>query len=129
MTLVNEVYRNEVPRNRPGLSKHEPRLSHLVDVLATWPFKGAAAEHAEALKLAFTQFCEHSFLDAPTHLDLTGDSPLDVYELDSLEQFPERVRESLAFRAAARVLRAFVNVTRAFSTSSSAAHVRAAKKT
>ncbi len=105
-TLVNEVYRNEVPRNRPGLPKHEPRLSHLVDVLTTWPFKGAAAERAEALKLALAQFCDHSFLDAPTHPDFTGDSPLDVYELDSLEQFPERVRESLAFRAAARVLRA-----------------------
>jgi hypothetical protein len=105
-TLVNEVYRNEVPRNRPGLPKHEPRLSHLVDYLSTWPFKGAAAERAEALKLALTQFVGHSFLDAPTHPDFTGDSPLDVYELDSLEQFPERVRESLAYRAAARVLRA-----------------------
>lgn len=105
-TLVNEVYRNEVPRNRPGLPKHEPRLSHLVDALTTWSFKGATAERAEALKLALTQFIGHSFLDAPTHPDFTGVSPLDVYELDSLEQFPERVRESLAYRAAARVLRA-----------------------
>src|SRR5262249_8035467 len=32
-TLVGEVYRNEVPRNRPGFPKHEPRLSHLVDYL------------------------------------------------------------------------------------------------
>ena len=105
-TLVNEVYRNEVPRNRPMLPKHEPRLSHLVDALATWSFKGAAAERAEALKLALTQFVGHSFLDAPTHPEFAGTSSLDVYELDSLEQFPERVRESLAYRAAARVLRA-----------------------
>lgn len=105
-TLVNEVYRNEVPRNRPSLPKHEPRLSHLVDALTTWSFKGAAAERAEALKLALTQFVGHSFLDAPTHPEFAGTSPLDVYELDSLEQFPERVRESLAYRAAARVLRA-----------------------
>jgi hypothetical protein len=104
-TLVGEVYRNEAPRNRPGLPKHEPRLSHLVDYLATWPFKGAASERAEALKLALGQFCGHSFLDAPTHPDFAGDSALDVYELDSLENFPERVRESLAYRAAARVLR------------------------
>jgi type IV secretory pathway VirB4 component len=60
---------------------------------------------AEALKLALSQFCGHSFLDAPTHPDFAGDSALDVYELDSLEHFPERVRESLAYRAAARVLR------------------------
>ncbi|MGE0133119.1 MAG: VirB4 family type IV secretion system protein [Blastocatellales bacterium] len=104
-TLVAEVYRNEVPRNRPGLPKHEPRLSHLVDYLETWPFKGAAAERAEALKLALGQFRGHSFLDSPTHPDFAGDSAFDVYELDSLDQFPERVRESLAYRAAARVLR------------------------
>ncbi len=106
ITLVNEVYRNEVPRNRAGSPKHEPRLSHLVDCLSMWPFKGALVSRAEELKLALGQYCGHSFLDAPTHPDFTGDSALDVYELDSLEQFPERVRESLAYRAAARVLRA-----------------------
>jgi hypothetical protein len=105
-TLVTEVYRNEVPRNRLGAPKHEPRLSHLVDYLGTWPFKGAAANRAEELKLALGQFCGHSFLDAPTHPDFAGHSLFDVYELDSLEKFPERVRESLAYRAAARVLRA-----------------------
>jgi hypothetical protein len=105
-TLVNEVYRNEVPRNRPGMPKHEPLLSHIYDALGTWPFKGAAADRAEELKLALGQFCGHSFLDAPTHPDFAGQSPFDVYELDSLERFPERVRESLAYRAAARVLRA-----------------------
>jgi len=105
-TLVNEVYRNEVPRNRSGIPKHEPLLSHLVDHLGVWPFKGTAANRAEELKLALGQFCGHSFLDAPTHPEFTGGSPFDVYELDSLEKFPERVRESLAYRAAARVLRA-----------------------
>src|SRR5262249_11378346 len=105
-TLVNEVYRNEVPRNRSGMPKHEPLLSHLVDHLGVWPFKGAAANRAEELKLALGQYCGHSFLDAPTHPDFAGGSPFDVYELDSLERFPERVRESLAYRAAARVLRA-----------------------
>ncbi len=106
ITLVNEVYRNEAPRNRAGSPRHEPRLSHLVDFLTTWPFKGALMSRAEELKLALGQYCGHSFLDASTHPDFTGDSALDVYELDSLEQFPERVRESLAYRAAVRVLRA-----------------------
>ncbi len=106
ITLVNEIYRNEVPRNRAGSPKHEPRLSHLVDFLSTWPFKGALMSRAEELKLALGQYCGHSFLDAPTHPDFAGDYALDVFELDSLEQFPERVRESLAYRVAARVLRA-----------------------
>jgi hypothetical protein len=105
-TLALEVYRNEVPRNRPGLPRHEPVLSHLVDLFDTWPFKGAARDRAEQLKLALLQFRGHSFLDAPTHPDFAGDSPFDVYELDCLETFPDRVRESLAYRAAARVLRA-----------------------
>jgi hypothetical protein len=106
ITLVNEVYRNEVPRNRPGFPKHEPLISHLVDQLATWPFKSAAANRAEELKLALGQYVGHSFLDAPTHPNFAGISSFDVYELDSLEQFPDRVRESLVYRAAARVLRA-----------------------
>jgi len=33
------------------------------------------------------------------------DSPFDVYELDSLDQFPPRVQESLAYRVAAKVTR------------------------
>jgi hypothetical protein len=83
------------------MPKHEPLLSHLHDALSTWPLKGAAANRAEELKLALGQFCGHNFLDALTHPGFTGQSPFDVYELDSLEKFPERVRELLASRAAA----------------------------
>jgi len=104
--LVREVYANEVPRNRPGAPKHEPVLSHVVDMLRTYPFQGQLAkERAETLKMALENFCGHTFLDAPTHPDFLTDSMLDVYELDSLEQFPKRVRESLAYRVAARVTR------------------------
>lgn len=111
-TLASEVYRNEVSHNRPDMPKHEPRLSHLVDYLSTWPFKGTSANRAEELKLALSQFVGHTFLDAPTHPEFAGNSPFDVYELDSLEKFPERVRESLAYRAAARVLRAIGKLER-----------------
>jgi hypothetical protein len=105
-TIVAEVYGNEVPRNAPGLPKHEPRHSHLLDLLTTYPFKHRAAqERAEALSLALEQFRDHPWLDAPTHPDFEVDSHLDVYELDSLEQFPPRVQESLAYRVAAKVTR------------------------
>src|SRR5262249_61375322 len=67
---------------------------------------------AEELKLALGQYAGHSFLDAPTHSDFAFESAFDVYELDSLERFPERVRESLAYRAAARVLRAIGKLNR-----------------
>jgi hypothetical protein len=105
-TVVGEVYRNEVPRNGPGRPKHEPTHSHLLDMLKTYPFRHRAAqERAEGLSLALEQFREHPWLDAPTHPDFDVESVLDVYELDSLEQFPPRVQESLAFRVAARVTR------------------------
>lgn len=84
-TMVNGVYRNEAPRNRAGMPKCEPTLSHLVDYLSNWPFKGASANRAEELKLALGQFCGHSFLDAPTYPEFAGGSPIAVYELDSLE--------------------------------------------
>ena len=106
-TVASEVYRNEVPRNRPGEPKHEPVLSHVIDLLSTYPFQGTLArDRAETLKMALSSFQGHPFLDAPTHPDFAAESSLDVYELDSLEQFPQRVQESLAYRAAARVTRA-----------------------
>jgi len=106
-TVVQEVYRNEVPRNTPGGEKHEPVLSHVIDMLRTYPFQSnAARDRAETLRLALESFQGHPFLDAPTHPDFAAQSMFDVYELDSLDQFPQRVQESLAYRAAARVTRA-----------------------
>jgi hypothetical protein len=105
-TLVTEVYKNESPRNVPGLPKHEPTHVHLLEMLNSYPFKHRAAqERAEALSLALERFRDHPWLDAPTHPDFVVDSTFDVYELDSLELFPPRVQESLAFRVAARVMR------------------------
>ena len=104
--LVTEVYKNEVPRNGRGLPKHEPTHEHLLGMLESYPFKQRAAkERAESLRLALEAFREHPWLDAPTHPDFAADSALDVYELDSLEQFPPRVQESLAYRVAAKVMR------------------------
>ncbi|PYP85837.1 MAG: hypothetical protein DMF61_14855 [Blastocatellia bacterium AA13] len=105
-TLVTEVYKNEAPRNGKDLPKHEPTHVHLLELLKSYPFKHRAAqERAESLSLALERFRDHPWLDAPTHLDFAVDSPFDVYELDSLEMFPPRVQESLAFRVAAKVTR------------------------
>ncbi len=105
-TLVVEVYKNEVPRNGSGLPKHEPTHVHLLEMLKSYPFKHKAAQgRAESLSLALERFRDHPWLDAPTHPDFAVDSPFDVYELDSLDQFPPRVQESLAYRVAAKVTR------------------------
>src|SRR5260370_35779664 len=37
--LVGEVYQNHGPRNQPGRDKHEPRLSHLIQLLKSAPFQ------------------------------------------------------------------------------------------
>ena len=104
--VITEVYRNEVPRNSPGKPRHEPVHSHLLALLESYPFQSAGVrERAATLALALEKYRDHRWLDAPTHPDFAADSPYDVYELDSLDNFPQDVRETLANRVAARVVR------------------------
>lgn len=103
--MVREVYRNEVPRNAPGKPKHEPRHEHLLEMLATYEFDDPEADAVKAqLRIALETFRGDSFLDAPTSAQFGQESPLDVYEMKSLENFSDRVRQSLAFRIVARVI-------------------------
>lgn len=103
--LVREVYANEVPRNRPGRPKHEPRHEHLLEMLATYRFDDPQAEAVRTqLRLALETLRGDPWLDAATAPELVADSPLTVYELKSLENFSERVRQSLAFRLVARLM-------------------------
>jgi len=62
-------------------------------------------ERAATLQLALEKYRDHPWLDAPTHPDFAAESAYDVYELDSLDAFPQDVRETLANRVAARVVR------------------------
>ncbi len=103
--VITEVYRNEVPRNGAGKPKHEPAHSHLLALLESYPFQSAGVrERAATLALALEKYRDHPWLDAPTHPDFAADSPYDVYELDSLDAFPQDVRETLANRVASRVV-------------------------
>jgi hypothetical protein len=104
--VITEVYRNEVPRNGHGRPKHEPVHSNLLAVLESYPFQTVGVrERAATLALALEKYRDHPWLDAPTHPDFAAESPYDVYELDSLDVFPQDVRETLANRVAARVVR------------------------
>ena len=106
MLLVDEVYKNQVPRNRPGRQKHEPRLSHLLDLLKVVPFvEQVARDRSETLRISLESFRDDPWIDAPTHADFLAESQLDVYEIDSLQNLPDRVRQSMAFRIAAHVMR------------------------
>lgn len=102
---ARQVYANELPRNRPGRPKHEPRLAHLVDWLRTNREDDAEADACSTrLRIALEAFVGDPFIDAPTHPDFAQDSRLDVYELKSLEGFSELAQESLALRIVARVI-------------------------
>ena len=104
--LVKEVYRNEVPRNGPGRPKHEPVLSHLLDLLSSYQFDAQAVrERAASLMVGLEKYRHHPWLDRPTHPDFIhcGHSRFDVYELNSLDALPQSVRATLAYRVAARV--------------------------
>lgn len=102
---VRQVYQNEISRNRAGRPKHEPRHAHLVEWLRTAEQDDPEADACRThLRIALESFVGDPFIDAPTHPDFRQDSPLDVYELKSLENFSDLVRDSLAFRIAARVI-------------------------
>lgn len=104
--IVTEVYRNEVPRNGHGRPKHEPTHSHLLAMLDSYPFEASVVrDRAATLAVALEKYRAHPWIDAPTHPDFAADSTYDVYELDSLDNFQQDVRETLAGRVAARVVR------------------------
>jgi hypothetical protein len=105
-TLVTEVYRNEAPRNSQGGPKREPTLSNLLALLESYPFENQLVrDRAATLQLALEKYRGHPWIDAPTHPDFAEDSRYDVYELDSLDNFPQDIREAIAGRVASRVVR------------------------
>lgn len=106
-TIVKLVYENEVPYNFVSPDKHEPRLSHFLNAIASYPWDQASvAERAATLATQLGVYRDDPWLDAATHADYTAPSPLDVFEIDSLANFPTDIRAALAFRVGARVARA-----------------------
>lgn len=104
--LVKLVYEDEVPRNQPDWPRHEPTHSHFLNKLKYFPFEHPKhREVAQDLMLMLDEYRGHPWLDAPTHEDYRQDSPLDVYELDSLDVFPRDIKHVIAFRVGARVVR------------------------
>jgi len=72
---VLEVYRNEIPYNKPGWERHEPTLSHLLNVLKVFPWKkGLQRDRADALYLSLEEYKGDPWLDAATHEDYRAES-------------------------------------------------------
>jgi hypothetical protein len=103
---VLEVYRNEVPYNKPEWPRHEPTVSHLLEVLKTFPWKkGLQRDRADALYLSLEEYKGDPWLDAPTHEDYRAESPLHVFELDSLNLFEPDLKAALSYLVAALITR------------------------
>ncbi len=103
--VVVEVLKNIAPRNGPD-KRREPTHSDLVAMLEAYDFgSGALNDRAREIALALEKYCGNPWLDAPTHPDFQLASPYDVYELDSLNAFQPDVKQTLANRIGARVIR------------------------
>lgn len=100
---VRQTYLEEMPRNQPG-RRHEPRLSHLIRKLQTFPFTSTEEKRiGDRMASRLANFEDNPWVDAPTHESFRYESRFDVYELSSLAKLPESLRSCLAFRIGARV--------------------------
>jgi hypothetical protein len=97
--------KNVAPRNRLD-KRREPTHSDLVAMLEAYDFGGTALnDRASEIALALEKYCGNPWLDAPTDPTFHAASPYDVYELDSLNAFQPDVKQTLASRIGARVIR------------------------
>ena len=104
---VVQVLKNIAPRNGPERPRREPTHSDLVAMLEAYEFGSEPLNHrAREIALALEKYLDNPWLDAPTHPDFQIDSPYDVYELDSLNAFQPDIKQTLANRIGARVIRA-----------------------
>ncbi len=104
---VVQVLKNIAPRNGPGKQRREPVHSDLVAMLEAYDFGSESLnDRAREVALALEKYVGNPWLDAPTHSDFQIRSPYDVYELDSLNAFQPDIKQTLANRIGARVIRA-----------------------
>lgn len=104
---VVQVLKNIAPRNGPGKPRREPVHSDLVAMLEAYDFgSDALNDRAREIALALEKYLGNPWLDAPTHPDFQVASPYDVYELESLNAFQPDIKQTLANRIGARVIRA-----------------------
>lgn len=104
---VREIYEDFSRINGPGQPKQEPILSHVADHLKS---RGQNFETPElratagSLAAALEKYRDHPWLDQPSHESFNDQrSRFSVYELNSLDGLPPAVKNSLAFRVAAKV--------------------------
>lgn len=111
--LVHRVYDEFTSQNRiVGMEKQEPTLSAFYRVLTAYDLtrevesvKNLVAEMTYSLE----QWLRNPWIDAPTSPALKASSRFTIFELSSLDQFGDELKEVLAFRVAAFVMNTELN--------------------
>ncbi len=103
-TVIDEVYKMAIARNGVGRPKFQPTLGHFLDVLKSYHWSEAQKARADELYLKLNIYRKDPWLNAPTHPDYDTNSMFDVFELSTISQLDEKIRESVGFRISAQIM-------------------------
>ena len=103
-TVIDEVYKMATARNGEGRPKFQPTLGHFLDVLKSYHWSDAQKARADELYLKLNIYRKDPWLNAPTHPDYDANSMFDVFELSTISQLDEKIRESVGFRISAQIM-------------------------
>ncbi len=103
-TVIDEVYKMSNARNGIGRPKFQPTLGHFLDVLKSYHWSDAQKARADELYLKLNIYRKDPWLNAPTHPDYDTNSMFDVFELSTISQLDEKIRESVGFRISAQIM-------------------------
>lgn len=103
-TVIDEVYKMSAARNGAGRPKFQPTLGHFLDVLKSYHWSEAQKARADELYLKLNIYRKDPWLNAPTHPDYDANSMFDVFELSTISQLDEKIRESVGFRISAQIM-------------------------
>lgn len=103
-TVIDEVYKMATARNGAGRPKFQPTLGHFLDVLKSYHWSEAQKARADELYLKLNIYRKDPWLNAPTHPDYDQNSMFDVFELSTISQLDEKIRESVGFRISAQIM-------------------------
>lgn len=103
-TVIDEVYKMSSARNGIGRPKFQPTLGHFLDVLKSYHWSEGEKRQAGELYLKLNIYRKDPWLNAPTHPDYDIGSMFDVFELSTISNLDEKIRESVGFRISAQIM-------------------------
>lgn len=103
-TVIDEVYKMSSARNGTDRPKFQPTLGHFLDVLKSYHWSEGEKRQAGELYLKLNIYRKDPWLNAPTHPDYDTGSMFDVFELSTISNLDEKIRESVGFRISAQIM-------------------------